>query len=99
MTQIADVVIIGSGALGCAAAFCLTESGVRRITVVDRGPLVSGMTRRHAGLLHTHLPGVPLIRLAQQSLDIYRHWATGIGGTCSFNETGTIVTASTEESA
>ncbi len=99
MTQIADVVIIGSGALGCAVAYCLTESGVRRISVVDRGPLVSGMTRRHAGLLHTHYAEPALMRLAAQSIDTYRHWATGIGGTCGFNETGTIVIASSEEGA
>ncbi len=69
MTQIADIVIIGSGALGCATAYCVTESGVRRISVVDRGPLVSGMTRRHAGLLHTNFSEVGLMRLAASSVD------------------------------
>lgn len=99
MSQIVDVVIIGSGALGCAAAYCLAESGTRRVAVVDRGPLVSGMTRRNAGLVHTHLPNVSLMRLTHEGLEDYRHWATLIGGACGFNETGTIVTAANEESA
>ncbi|MGB8644094.1 MAG: FAD-dependent oxidoreductase [Anaerolineae bacterium] len=97
MAVIADVVIIGSGALGCAAAFALTEVGMRRLVVVDRGPLISGMTRRSAGLVHTYQPHRATIQMARESLESYRHWATLIGGACGFIETGTILTATTPE--
>jgi sarcosine oxidase subunit beta len=96
MTLILDALVIGSGALGCATAFYLTEAGIRRVGVVDRGPLVSGMTRRNAGLVHTHHSSATTSRLAFQSLDTYRHWSAVIGGTCGFVETGTLITVESE---
>lgn len=96
MAVILDVLVIGSGALGCATAFYLTEAGVRRVGVVDRGPLVSGMTRRNAGLVHTHHSSPTTTRLALQSLETYRHWAGLIGGSCGFVETGTLITTTGE---
>ncbi len=99
MNQIVDIVIIGSGALGCATAYYLAETGNHRVAVVDRGPLVSGMTRRNSGLVHTHLSNATLVQMAKEGLDVYRHWATLIGGSCGFNETGTIVTAANDEFA
>jgi sarcosine oxidase subunit beta len=97
MTLILDALVVGSGALGCATAFYLTEAGVRRVGVVDRGPLVSGMTRRNAGLVHTHHSSSTTTRLATQSLDTYRHWAGMIGGSCGFVETGTLITVESKD--
>jgi glycine/D-amino acid oxidase-like deaminating enzyme len=91
MTLILDALIIGSGALGCATAFYLTEAGIHRVGIVDRGPLVSGMTRRNAGLVHTHHSSETTSRLALQSLDLYRHWSALIGGNCGFVETGMLI--------
>jgi glycine/D-amino acid oxidase-like deaminating enzyme len=97
MGLILDALIVGSGALGCATAFTLTNSGVHRVGVVDRGPLVSGMTRRNAGLVHTHHSSETTSRLALQSLDIYRHWSAVIGGSCGFVETGAVVIVERDE--
>lgn len=99
MTLILDAVVVGSGALGCATAFYLMEAGIRRVGVVDRGPLVSGMTRRNAGLVHTHHDIAATTRLSIQSLEVYRHWAAIIGGNCGFVETGTIIYVESEEGA
>lgn len=97
MAVILDVLVIGSGALGCATAFYLAEAGAHRVGVVDRGPLVSGMTRRNAGLAHSHHSSNTTSLLALQSLNVYRHWAASVGGTCGFVETGTLVTVPSEE--
>lgn len=99
MALILDVLVIGSGALGCATAFYLTEAGVRRVGVVDRGPLVSGMTRRNAGLVHTHHPSAAITKLALSSLDTFRHWSALVGGSCGFVETGLVVTVETQDGA
>ncbi len=99
MTLIFDAVVVGSGALGCATAFYLTEAGIRRVGVVDRGPLVSGMTRRNAGLVHTHHGIATTTRLSLQSLEVYRHWGAVIGGNCGFVETGTIITVGSDDAA
>ncbi|MGE5139303.1 MAG: NAD(P)/FAD-dependent oxidoreductase [Rudaea sp.] len=97
MSKIADVVIVGSGAIGCSIAFALADSGIRRIVVVDRGPLVSGMTRRSAGLAHTFEGDRASMALARSSLQTFREWSSTVGGSCAYNECGTLVLAETEE--
>ncbi len=99
MAHITDVAVIGSGALGCATAYYLAQSGVRRVTIVEKGPLVSGMTRRNAGLVHTHFADPILTRLALNSLDVFHHWSLRVGGTSAFNETGLVASAETESDA
>lgn len=96
MALIVDVLIVGSGALGCATAYYLTQAGMHRVAIVDRGPLVSGMTRRNAGLVHTQQASETCVQLAAQSLEVYRHWGGLVGGACGFVETGTLVTAENE---
>ena len=39
MKERADVVVIGAGIVGCAAAHYLTLAGVRNVVVVDQGPI------------------------------------------------------------
>lgn len=95
MKLITDAIVIGAGAVGCATAFALTQVGIRRVALVDKGPLVSGMTRRNAGLVHSYQPHELLTRLALTSLDMFQQWATRIGGKSLFVETGLVVLAGT----
>ncbi len=99
MAHITDVVIIGSGAIGCAAAYYLTHAGVRRVTVVEKGPLVSGMTRRSAGLVHAFQANETATQLAASSLKIFRQWAAQLGPTGGLVESGIVVTAKSKVAA
>src|SRR6476469_3373247 len=49
MTESADAVVIGSGALGAATAFHLAQHG-RRVVLLDRFDLASQSSARAAGL-------------------------------------------------
>ena len=72
MKQICDVIVIGSGIIGAATAWALTRQTRQRVTLVEKGPLVSGMTRRSAGLVHP-FHSHPL--LAQWAIASYTQYA------------------------
>lgn len=93
MKQIRDAVVIGSGIIGSAAALALARAGIRRITLLEKGPLVSGMTRRNTGLVHPFQTHPLLCDLANASYDFYNQWAVHLGGKSSFVETGAAVVA------
>jgi glycine/D-amino acid oxidase-like deaminating enzyme len=88
MKQIRDAVVIGSGIIGSATALALVRAGIKRVTCIEKGPLVSGMTRRNAGLAHPFHSHPVLRILADASYDFYSHWGLNLGGKSSFVETG-----------
>jgi glycine/D-amino acid oxidase-like deaminating enzyme len=93
MKQITDVIVIGAGIIGCAIAHALTRGRTRRVILVEKGPLVSGMTRRNPGLVHSFHPHPGLNRLANESYAFYREWAVQLGGKSAFVETGATLVA------
>src|SRR4051794_31405502 len=50
MTESADVVVIGAGALGAATAFSLTQRGVGQVVLLDRHDAGSQTSPRAAGM-------------------------------------------------
>jgi NADPH-dependent 2,4-dienoyl-CoA reductase/sulfur reductase-like enzyme len=56
----ADVVIIGGGITGTAAAWALTQRGVRDVVVLERGTVASGGTGKSSGIVRCHY-GVPAL--------------------------------------
>lgn len=93
MKQIRDAIVIGSGIIGSATALALNRAGVRRVTLIEKGPLTSGMTRRNAGLVHPFQPHPLLCDLAIASYETYNQWALHLTGKSSFVETGATVVA------
>ncbi len=96
MKQIRDAIVIGSGIIGSATALALTRVGIKRVTLIEKGPLVSGMTRRNAGLVHPFHSHLLLCELAGASYDFYNQWAVLLGGKSSFIETGAAVVTNFE---
>lgn len=96
MKQIRDALIIGSGIIGAATALALTRAGNRRVTLLEKGPLVSGMTRRNPGLAHPFYTHPGLCALANASYDVYAQWAVHLQGKSAFVETGAAVVSNFE---
>lgn len=88
MKVVADVVVVGAGAIGCSAAFHLAHLGRGRVIVVEKGSVVSGMTKRSGGLIRTHYPNEAEARLALASLRYFQSWKETVGGRCGFTQTG-----------
>jgi sarcosine oxidase, subunit beta len=88
MRRVADVVVIGAGATGCSIAFHLTRFKGTRVIVVEKGSVVSGMTKRSGGLVRLHYPWESEARLALASLRFFQNWKDLVGGSCAFVKTG-----------
>ena len=73
MAESSEVVVIGAGAAGCAAAFYLAEAGIRT-TVVERQGVASYASGYSAGGLNplqgAQIPG-PLAPMAQASFEMH----------------------------
>lgn len=93
MKQIRDAIVIGAGIIGSATAMALTRAGIRRVTIVEKGPLASGMTRRSAGLVHPFYPHPLLCELALSGYSFYSQWGVHLKGKNGFVETGAAVVA------
>ena len=74
MKERAEVVVIGAGIVGCAAAHYLTLAGVRDVLVVDQGPIGdTGGSSFHAPGLCFQTNGSKLsCTLAQWTRELYR---------------------------
>lgn len=90
MTVVTDVVIIGAGIVGSSAAFQLAKLG-KRVIVVEKSSIASGMTKRSGALVRTFFPNESLARLAQHSLGVYQNWKTAIGGECGYKQSGLVI--------
>lgn len=91
MKQISDVIVIGSGIIGAATVFALTRTAQRRVTLIEKGPLASGMTRRNAGLAHPFQPHAALAELALASYAFYNQLAMHLQSKSGFVKTGAAI--------
>jgi len=97
MREHAEVVIIGAGIVGCAAAYHLTQLGCTDVLVLEQGPLfAAGGSTSHAPGLMFQLNSSRLVcTLAQQSAALYGSLA--IEGAPCFLPVGSIEVATTED--
>lgn len=66
---IADVVVIGAGAVGCSSAYCLSKQGFK-VIVVEKNELASGASGTNAGIVSCLLPETPLGHFQQRCRQI-----------------------------
>lgn len=83
-----DVVVVGGGILGTAAAYHLAASGRCSVMVLDREHVAAGATGMSSALVRIHYPNAAEARLAQYSLEVFADWSARIGGTCGYTPTG-----------
>ncbi|MBX7431159.1 FAD-binding oxidoreductase [Mycobacterium sp. Y57] len=66
----ADVVIVGGGIEGCAAAWALSRRGVTDVVVAERHTVGAGMTGKSSGVVRCHYGVSSLAAMATTSLDV-----------------------------
>jgi sarcosine oxidase subunit beta len=99
----ADVVIIGGGVIGTAAAYYLAQAG-KRVTLVERrgiGQEASGANVGLVTLFSGHSldepdPG-PVYELTRASIDAYVHLGDELGVDIEYEKSGGVMFAQTEE--
>jgi glycine/D-amino acid oxidase-like deaminating enzyme len=82
-----DVVIVGAGIFGAAAACFLAQRRLR-VLVLEQREIASGATGWTSGIIRVHYSNEPEARLALLSRRYFRDWSDTIGGTAGFRETG-----------
>jgi sarcosine oxidase, subunit beta len=71
MNDTADVVIVGGGIEGAAAAWALARRGVTDVLVVERNTVGSGMTGKSSGIVRCHYGVSSLAAMAAAGLDVF----------------------------
>ncbi|WP_142103940.1 NAD(P)/FAD-dependent oxidoreductase [Pseudonocardia cypriaca] len=87
----ADVVIVGGGIEGCAAAWALAERGVTDVVIVERATVGSGGTGKSSGVVRCHYGVSSLAAMANAALDVFENAAEILGADVGFHQTGYVV--------
>lgn len=93
---IADVLVIGGGCIGAAAAYHLSLAGVL-VTLVERRALASGTTAQSSAIVRQHYSIPTLARMAHDSLRVFSEFADLVGGEIGFRQTGLLIGARAED--
>jgi sarcosine oxidase subunit beta len=93
MTNTADVLIIGGGVMGASIAYHLAKQGGNRVTLLERQAICTGTTGHSGAIVRQHYSNDFTIRMAKESLHIFKHFNDLIGGESGFVTTGMLVTA------
>ena len=90
----ADVVVIGGGVIGASVAYHLVKSGVKQVTVVDRG---GGSTERATGGFRAQFATAVNVQLSLLSLEKLLHFADEIGVDPGYRPVGYLFVATSAE--
>ncbi|MGE2834046.1 NAD(P)/FAD-dependent oxidoreductase [Mycobacterium sp. SMC-4] len=91
MSSTADVVIVGGGLEGCAAAWALAERGVTDVVVAERNTVGSGMTGKSSGIVRCHYGVSSLAAMAAVGLEVFEAADDIFGTDIGFRQTGYVV--------
>ncbi|MDT5107585.1 MAG: hypothetical protein QOI25_5098 [Mycobacterium sp.] len=91
MTETADVVIVGGGIEGAAAAWALAQRGVTDVFVAERNTVGSGMTGKSSGIVRCHYGVSSLAAMATVGLEVFEKAEEIFGHDIGFRQTGYVV--------
>jgi glycine/D-amino acid oxidase-like deaminating enzyme len=87
----ADVIVVGGGLEGTAAAWRLTQRGITGVEVLERHTVGSGGTGKSSGVVRCHY-GVPsLAAMANKALDVFENATDLLGRDVGFHQAGYVV--------
>jgi glycine/D-amino acid oxidase-like deaminating enzyme len=91
MTETADVVIVGGGIEGAAAAWALAQRGITDVFVAERNTVGSGMTGKSSGIVRCHYGVSSLAAMATVGLEVFEKAEEIFGTDIGFRQTGYVV--------
>ncbi|AGB26208.1 glycine/D-amino acid oxidase, deaminating [Mycobacterium sp. JS623] len=87
----ADVVIVGGGIEGAAAAWALSQRDVTDVVVAERNTVASGMTGKSSGIVRCHYGVTSLAAMAAAGLEVFEKAEEIFGTDIGFRQTGYVV--------
>jgi len=98
MTDTADVVIVGGGAIGSSIAYHLAQRGAGNgVLLLERNTLGSGSTGRSAGGIRSQFSTEVNIRFSLESVAFWRSFDERVGFPIDYHEIGYLFLAQTPE--
>jgi sarcosine oxidase subunit beta len=91
VSETADVVIVGGGIEGAAAAWALSQRGVTDVFVAERNTVASGMTGKSSGIVRCHYGVSSLAAMAAVGLEVFEKADEMFGTDIGFRQTGYVV--------
>lgn len=91
MGDTADVVIVGGGIEGAAAAWALAERGMTDVVLCERNTVGSGMTGKSSGIVRCHYGVSSLAAMAAVGLEVFEKADEIFGTDIGFRQTGYVV--------
>ena len=89
--ETADIVIVGGGLEGAAAAWALSQRGVTDVVVAERNTVASGMTGKSSGIVRCHYGVSSLAAMATVGLEVFEKADEIFGHDIGFRQTGYVV--------
>ena len=93
MISQANVVVIGSGGLGAATAFCLVKRGVRNVVLIDRHDIGSQTSPRAAGMVSCARKGELMTRLIKVAAEKIKRFTEDTGQPLDWIHSGSLKVA------
>jgi sarcosine oxidase subunit beta len=87
----AEVVIVGGGLEGVAAAWALSQRGVTDVLVLERGTVGGGMTGKSSGIIRCHYGVSSLAAMATRSLEVFEQAEELFGDDIGYRNSGYVV--------
>ena len=97
MKDVAQVVVIGGGIVGCSVAYHLAKHGWTDVVLVERQELTSGSSWHAAGGLFTVVRPSAVAQIHKYTFEIYREIEAESGQSCGFHFTGGLNICRTHE--
>lgn len=86
-----EVVIVGGGIEGSAAAWALARRGVTDVVIVERATVGSGGTGKSSGVVRCHYGVSSLAAMANAALEVFENSEDILGADVGFHQTGYVV--------
>lgn len=87
----ADVVVVGGGVIGSSIAMHAAAAGAGRVLLLEKDHLASGATGRSGAMIREHYLHPTLVRMAQESSQVFQNFTEIIGGDVRFVRTGRLI--------
>jgi len=91
VTETADVVIVGGGLEGTAAAWALTQRDITDVVVLERDTVGAGMTGKSSGIVRCHYGVSSLAAMAAVGLEVFEKAEEIFGTDIGFRPVGYVV--------
>jgi sarcosine oxidase subunit beta len=83
-----DIIVVGAGITGAAAAHFLKKKGVPKVLLIDRGDAASGGTGRSAAIVRSFYTIPVMARLACEAVKLFHGLEEEVGSDGGFHATG-----------